>query len=66
MPTNRECREIEQLFEKLRNQPKRLFPRQRQPLDAPSKPGVYFIRKEQAVLHVGRTLRGKKGLYQRL
>ena len=33
---------------------------------APPEPGVYVIRKSDAVLHVGRTLRGKNGLYQRL
>lgn len=66
MPANGECLEIKQLFEKLCNQPRRFFPQQRQRLDAPSKQGVYIIRKEEAVLHVGRTLRGKNGLYQRL
>jgi len=33
---------------------------------APSKQGVYVIRKGQVVLHVGRTVGGKNGLRQRL
>lgn len=66
MPANRESHEIEGLFRKLCNQPKRFFPRQRQRLDAPSEHGVYIIRKGEAILHVGRTLRGKYGLHQRL
>jgi len=42
------------------------FPQERQQLKAPSEPAVYIIRKGEIVLHVGRTLRGKYGLYQRL
>lgn len=63
---NNECEEIEALFEELTEQPRRSFPQNRQPIDAPSKPGVYIIRKGEIVLHVGRTLRGRNGLRQRL
>lgn len=63
---NKECQEVKMLFDKLCVQPKRTFPLFRQPLDAPSKPGVYIIHKEETVLHVGRTLRGRNGIYQRL
>lgn len=63
---NGESQEIEELFKKLCAQPKRLFPQKRHPLDVPSEHGVYIIRKEDAVLHIGRTLRGKDGLHQRL
>jgi len=63
---NRECQEVKRLFDELCTHPKRSFPKSRQPLDAPSKPGVYIIRKEETVLHVGRTLRGRDGIHQRL
>lgn len=63
---NKESREIEELFKKLCNQPIYPFPSQHQKLDAPPKHGVYVIRRGEIVLHVGRTLRGKNGLYQRL
>ena len=63
---NSESEEIKMLFNELNVQPKLLFPQYRQPLDAPSKPGVYIINMEQTVLHVGRTLRGKDGIHQRL
>ena len=63
---NRESQEVKMLFDKLCTQTKRSFPQYRQPLDAPSKLGVYIIRKEETVLHVGRTLRGRDGIYQRL
>src|SRR4030066_1790247 len=59
-------REIETLLRKLCNQPRQVFPQQRERLDAPLKQGLYIIRKDEAVLHVGRTLRGKNGLRQRL
>lgn len=35
-------------------------------MEAPLEPGVYVIRKEKNVLHVGRTSRAKYGIYQRL
>jgi hypothetical protein len=63
---NTESQEVKKLFDELCAQPKRSFPQCRQPLDAPSKPGVYIIRKDETVLHVGRTLRGMGGLHQRL
>jgi len=63
---NSESEEVKKLFDELLHTPKRSFPRSGQPLDAPPKPGVYIIRKEEVVLHVGRTLRGKDGLHQRL
>lgn len=66
MPSNKESLEIEKLFKKLCNQPRRIFPQQHQHLDAPLNQGVYIIRKKETVLHVGRTLRGKYGLRQRL
>ena len=61
---NDESQEVKRLFCELCAQPKRLF--ERQPLDAPSKPGVYIIRQGETVLHIGRTLRGRGGLHQRL
>lgn len=63
---NIENQEVKKLFNELCAQPKRSFPQYRQPLEAPSKPGVYIIRKEETVLHVGRTLRGRDGFHQRL
>jgi hypothetical protein len=61
-----ENQEVKRLLVKLCKQPKRSFPKPRQTLDAPAKPGVYIIRKKDAVLHVGRTLRGNGGIHQRL
>lgn len=63
---NNESQEVKNLFDELYAQPKQLFPQNRQSLDAPSEPGVYIIRKEETVLHVGRTLRSKGGIHQRL
>lgn len=57
---------IKDLFNKLCKQHELSFPQYRKALNAPSQPGVYTIRKEKSVLHVGRTLRGKGGLHQRL
>lgn len=57
---------VKKLFAKLCTQPICRFPKKRKQLMAPTKPGVYVIRKSGVVLHVGRTLRGKRGLYQRL
>ena len=43
------------------------FPPARQPLEASKNQGVYVIRSpKNTVVHVGRTLRGKSGLQQRL
>jgi hypothetical protein len=63
---NNEHQVIKDLFENLCSQPMRAFPQPRQPLDAPAKHGVYIIRQEETVLHVGRTVRGQDGLHQRL
>jgi excinuclease UvrABC nuclease subunit len=59
-----ESQEVKRLFSELCVQSGRSF--NRQPLDAPSKPGVYIIRQGETVLHVGRTLHGRGGLHQRL
>ena len=61
-----ESQKIKNLFNKLCKQHKLPFPQHRKALNAPSQPGVYIIRKGKSVLHVGRTLRGKGGLHQRL
>ncbi len=63
---NNESQKVKNLFDELCARPKQSFPRDRQPLDAPSQPGVYVIHNEQIVLHVGRTLRGGGGIHQRL
>ena len=64
---NNESQEVKNLFAKLCAQPKQRFPQKKyQRLDAPSEQGVYIIRKKKTVLHVGRTLRGRGGLKQRL
>jgi len=63
---SRESRMVEKLFRKLSGRPKKPFPQEHQPLQAPTEQAVNVIRKSGAVLHVGRTLRGKKGLHQRL
>jgi len=61
-----EYQRIKKLFTELCAQHEFSFPPDRKPLDAPSKQGVYIIRKNGIVLHVGRTLRGTGGLRQRL
>jgi hypothetical protein len=61
-----ERQKIQGLFKELYKQPMLQFPQERQQLDAPLEPAVYIICKGETVLHVGRTLRGKYGLYQRL
>lgn len=63
MLTERE--NIKRLFANLCKQPVFQFPKERERLTAPSDSGVYIIRKEDIVLHVGRSVRGKEGLYQR-
>lgn len=58
---------ILKLLKQLRKQPLKRFPAPRERLEAPDAQGVYVIRDpKRVVLHVGRTLRGKKGLRQRL
>lgn len=61
-----ESQEIELLFQSLLQQPKRPFPAKRQSIQAPLNHGVYIIYCREDVLHVGRTIRGKNGLQQRL
>jgi len=61
-----EIQQVEELYTELCCQPRFQFPQEGERLEAPSAPGVYIIRKDDIVLHVGRTLRGKNGLYQRL
>lgn len=63
---NRERQTVKKLFGKLCKQEKQPFPKKRQPLDAPLKGGVYIIRKNKTILHVGRTHRGRNGIHQRL
>lgn len=57
---------VQELFNELRSQDEFPFPQHRKRLVAPAEPGVYVIRKRETVLHVGRTLRAKGGLHQRL
>lgn len=63
---NKESQTVKKLFDKLCEQPRRPFPPSRQRLNAIKKQGVYIIRKQKTVLHVGRTLRGRNGIHQRL
>ncbi len=63
---NEESKKINILFEQLLEQPKYVFPQQGQKINASIDPGVYVIRREEDILHVGRTLKGKNGLRQRL
>lgn len=64
MPT--EYERIAELLKELCEQEEHPFPQRRQPLTAPEGHGVYIIRSNDTILHVGRTLRGKEGLHQRL
>ena len=68
--TSRQEREHENLkrhFVKLSNSQRKRFPPLRAKLNATEKKGVYVIFNPQGeVVHVGRTPRGKKGIYQRL
>jgi hypothetical protein len=57
---------VKDQFRLLLRQNKHRFPKLRQTLNSPTEQGVYIIRKDDTVLHVGRTLRGEKGLQQRL
>lgn len=64
---NNERQHINALFKRLNAQPIIPFPQPRQSLDAPRSHGVYVIRDHAGlVVHVGRSLRGKAGLFQRL
>ena len=65
MPSER--KRIETLFESLCAAPLRAFPAGPHPIDAPEEQGVYVIYdRDRQVVHVGRTVRGKRGLIQRL
>jgi hypothetical protein len=58
---------IEKLFAQLDRQPLLPFPERGYGLDVPRSHGVYVIRdRAHNVVHVGRTLRGRNGLFQRL
>ena len=63
-----EPRRTEHLFETLMQQPRQAFPQKRGRLEAPTSRGVYVIRKRSTnrVVHVGRTLRARRGIAQRL
>ena len=62
-----EPKTIHQLLQKLIHSEFHLFPPYRQPIEAPTEHGVYIIYNSQdEVVHVGRSVRGKNGLYQRL
>lgn len=61
-----EIQQIQGLFNELCRQPECPFPQHHKPLVASSQPGVYVIRKQGILLHVGRTLRARGGLHQRL
>lgn len=64
---SRELKKIEKLYVRLMEQPAHVFPRSGEPLQAPPEQGVYVILDpKDCPAHVGRTLRGKKGLFQRL
>lgn len=64
---NIERASVESLLGKLNKQPRLTFPLPRGQIAAPSAQGVYLIRAaDGAVLHVGRTVSGQKGLAQRL
>jgi hypothetical protein len=63
----RESLTVRKLYRQLREARPVLFPRVGERLVAPDKHGVYVIYAPRGtVLHVGRTLRGKRGLRQRL
>ena len=63
----REPASIRRLFRQLRAARAVPFPKAGQRLTVPDKHGVYVIYSPRGVvLHVGRTLRGKRGLRQRL
>ncbi len=62
-----EPKKIHQLLQELINSESHLFPSKYQPLKAPTEHGVYIIYNSQdEVVHVGRSVRGKNGLHQRL
>lgn len=58
--------EIEKLYSLLCTQDIKAFPQPYKSLDAPTEKGVYVIRKDDNVLHVGRTPSAANGIWQRL
>ena len=66
-PMTQEPKTIHQLLQKLINSKSHLFPPKYQPLKAPTEHGIYIIyNAKDQVVHVGRSVRGKNGLHQRL
>ena len=64
---SQEFGKIKKLYSKLIKRPAILFPNVGQKLKAPDKQGVYLILSpRKKVVHVGRTLRGRRGIAQRL
>jgi hypothetical protein len=64
---SKEATKISRLFKELYRQPFHCFPERPGKLVAPDTQGVYIIiNSKNIVVHVGRTLRGKNGLLQRL
>jgi hypothetical protein len=62
-----EQEDVRALFKKLLVQPKESFPKVGLKLNTPDTHGVYLIYDQaETVVHVGRTVRGKLGLTQRL
>jgi len=63
----RERKTVTALFTRLMKNPLQTFPPLRGKLIAPKQKGVYVIHNPSGiVVHVGRTPRGKEGIYQRL
>lgn len=62
-----EARRVASLFKQLNDNPLQEFPQEKGHVLAPDTQGVYIIRDaKRLVSHVGRTVRGKSGLHQRL
>ena len=66
MNVGSESLQIKKLFDLLIIQAKHSFPVSYHSIDAPTNHGVYIIYRKEEVLHVGRTIRGREGLRQRL
>lgn len=63
----KERENIRRLLKKLNAQRRRLFPAPREHLNAPKSQGVYVIFNTRGrAVHVGRSVRGRAGLFQRL
>lgn len=60
-------RRVRRLFKEMLRAPLIPFPASGFAIDAPKRQGVYIIvHNRRGVVHVGRTTRGRNGLYQRL